>query len=389
MPNKPQMMLQHRMNMQAGSDTAELLIYSEICAPGWKWSYDDKTAADFDRALKDAREKGAMKLTVRINSPGGDVCQAMAMRGMLMHADFEEITVAIEGMCASAATLLGMLPNVHVTMLEGSEYMIHNPMTGCWGQARDLEAAVQRLRNTESEVCSIYAARSGQSEEQIRSWMDAETWFTAGGAHSAGFVDEVISAEPMVASASPAMMEAMRAIYAHIPDSIREEHISNGKPQETSAAGKPTEHNDRHEEERQVELNQATMENLREENPSLLESIMQAGANAERERMQEIDDMTEPGFEAMAAEAKKNGTSPMEFMKQVAAAKRENKARELQQGAAFMAQRQKETAAAASVTGGAAEDGEDMSEADEIEAHAKKVAEYAKSMRSNGDNGMF
>ena len=137
-----------------------------------------------------------------------------------------------------------------------------------------------------------------------------------------------------------------------------------------------------------MELNQATMENLREENPSLLESIMQAGANAERERMQEIDDMTEPGFEAMAAEAKKNGTSPLEFMKQVAAAKRENKARE-QQGAAFMAQRQKETAAAAGVTGGAAEDGEGMSEADEIEAHAKKVAEYAKSMRSNGDNGMF
>ncbi|MBQ8507211.1 MAG: Clp protease ClpP [Clostridia bacterium] len=391
MPNRERMVLKHRLAMQAGSDSAEIMIYSEIASPGWKWSMDDKTAADFDREIKKALENGAKKLRIRINSPGGDVNQAVAMRGMLMNAGFEEIEVAIEGMCASAATLFSTLPDVHVTMLEGSEFMIHNPMTGCWGQAWELESAATRLRNTEKEVRAMYAKRSGQDDAQIRAWMDAETWFTAGQARDAGFVDEIIAAEPMIACASPALMAAMRAMYAHIPDTIREEaedSISNGNPPESSA-GAPTEHNDHHEEERQVELNQATMENIREENPQLYESIMQAGQNAERERMQQIDDMTEPGYEEMAAEAKKNGTSPMDFMKQVAAAKRDKKAAEQQRGTQFMASRQQETAPAAAVTGGAAEDGKAMTEDEEIEAHAKKVAAFAASMRAGNSGSMF
>ena len=366
-------MLRHSMQMRDGDDAADILIYSEICPPGWKWSADDKTAADFDRALKEAREKGAKKLCIRINSPGGDVNQAMAMRGMLMHADFEEIDIAIEGMCASAATLIGMLPNVHVTMLEGSEYMIHNPMSGCWGQAKDMESTALRLRNTEKEVCAIYAKRCGREEDEIRGWMDAETWFTAGQAKENGFVDEVISAEPAVACVSGDMMAVMRGMYMHIPESIREKEVSNGTPKAA-----PTENKKGHKEENRVELNQATLENLREENPDLYAAVMKAGADAEQARIQEIDELTEPGYEEMAEQAKKDGTSPMEYMKKLAAAKREKKAAEKQKGAEMLEQRKQETAPGSAVPGSAAGDGK--TGIDEIEECAKEMAGYGKAM---------
>ena len=368
-----ELMLASRMEMQAGNDTAEIMIFSEICPPGWKWSSDDKTAADFDRALKDAREQGAKKLSVRINSPGGDVNQAMSMRGMLMHADFEEIAVSIEGICASAATLIGMLPNVHVSMVEGSEYMIHNPMTRCYGQARDMESAAQRLRNTEKEVGSIYARRSGKDETQIRSWMDAETWFTAQQAQEAGFVDEVISAEPMTACVSAQMMHAMRGIYMHIPEGIREMEVSTGAPA-------PTENKETHKEETKVELNTATLENLREENPELYQQVMQAGAAAEQERISQIDELTEPGYEEMAEQAKKDGISPMEYMKLLAKAKREKKEAEAGMGQQMLEKRKQETTPANGVPGSAAPEGKTMTEEEEQDAYVKEMIAYGREM---------
>ena len=371
-----EMMLSSRMEMQAGSDTAEIMIFSEICPPGWKWSADDKTAADFDRSLKEAREKGARKLSIRINSPGGDVNQAMAMRGMLLYADFEEITVCIEGICASAATLIGMLPTVHVSMIEGGEYMIHNPVCGCWGQAKDMESAAQRLRNTEHELHGIYAKRCGREEAQIREWMDAETWFTAQQAQEAGFVDEIIAAEPMAACVSTEMLAAMRGSYTHLPANIR---VSDGASPEASTENKGTK------EETKVELNTATMENLRTENPELYRQVMQAGAAAEQARISEIDELTEPGYEEMAEKAKKDGISPMEYMKRLAKAKRDKRENEAQQGAQMMQQRRQETAAASAIPGSAAPEGKGMTEDEEISALAKEMSGYGRMMLGAGD----
>ena len=69
--------LGYSVRMEAeNSDTAEIMLYGQIVEDGpkwWKWSEEDKSAADFDKAVKEVREKGAKKLLLRINSPGG-VC---------------------------------------------------------------------------------------------------------------------------------------------------------------------------------------------------------------------------------------------------------------------------------------------------------------------------
>ena len=128
------------------------------------------------------------------------------------------------------------------------------------------------------------------------------------------------------------------------------------------------------------EIKDISAEELRAENPALFTQVQQAAVTAERERLSDIDALTDPGYEDLAEQAKANGTSAMDFHKQLIAAKK-------QRGADFMAARKQETTPAAQVTGGAPESGK--TEEQEIEDFAKSVAGYAKDYAPGGNDGMF
>ena len=196
--------LGYSVSMLAGN-SAEVSLYGEIIADmpeEWKWSAEDKSAADFKKAIDEVRKNGANSLLLRINSPGGVCTEAVAMRSILASAGFDEITVRIEGLCASAATVLATIPGAYVEIAEGSEYMIHNPWGMAIGNANEIERTVDRLRNIEEMTRTFYAMRTGADEEQIKEWMDNETWFTAKEAVECGFADELLSAEPETAIAA-------------------------------------------------------------------------------------------------------------------------------------------------------------------------------------------
>lgn len=442
--------LAYSVQMKSGTDdTAEMMLYGEIIPDmpeGWKWSKEDKSAADFDKAVKSIKEKGAKKLLLRINSPGGVCTEAVAMRAILANAGFNEVNIRIEGLCASAATDIATLPGAHVAITEGSEYMIHNPWTIAMGNADDFEHAIERLRNIEKTSRQFYAAKSGQSDEQIKEWMDAETWFTAEQAVENGFCDELLKAEkeaPIAACVSSREMAVMRSLYHAIPDGI-EEKVDDlppeaEKPAETSVtlpktyadggyitdsirlfgdnaqefigrlptvagidatlsgmcedakpavlttvrhgkpdSGEPSEINQTQEVDT-MDIKELTMEELREGNPALIEQIKQEAVNSERERLSDIDALTIPGYEEMAEQAKANGTSVMDFQKQIVAAMKKK-------GESFLASRQTETAPAQEVIGGEpAHDDEDQT----VNAMAKEIAEYAESFTASAADGMF
>lgn len=376
--------LRYDLSMSAGkSDLAEIMIYSDIVS--WKWNENDPemTAADFDKLLKDAKAKGATKLRLRINSPGGAVYQAVAMRTMLMNADFEEMTVSIEGLCASAATLLCCVPGARVSISEGSEYMIHNPSTVAWGTAAYFEKTAERLRRMEGEFAAIYAKRSGKSEEDIRRMMDEESWMTAKDAVENGFCDELIDGEEIAACASEEQMDAMRRMYARIPEAVCV--ARTGRKEEVSNAGEPSaaenKQNPMKEDETGMdgkEIKDITMQELEAQNPALVSEVIAK----ERERVQEIDDLTPAGYEKMAADAKANGTSAADYLKMIVKAQKEK-------GTAYMSSRREETKAAAEVKGGDAGDNDKgKSKEDEVEAFAGEVADMVKGMAS-GEGGMY
>lgn len=368
------------------SDTAEMMLYGEIIPDmpdAWKWSKEDKSAADFDKAVKEIREKGATKLLLRINSPGGVCTEAVAMRSILVNAGFDEINIRIEGMCASAATDIATLPGAHVTISEGSEYMIHCPWCFAMGNANELEHTIERLRNIEQMSRGFYMTRTGQSEEQIKEWMDAETWFTAEQAVEYGFCDEVEGAKetPAAACVTNRVMATMRGLYKAVPENIAVEQEKDTVSNEAPTAGVSSEIKSHEQEEKAMEPKDITMEQLTAENPALLEQIRQAAVNEERQRLDDIDALTMPGYEEMAAKAKANGTSAMDFQKELVAAMK-------QKGNDFLQNRQQETAPAQNVAGGEPK-ASAKSEAEEIADNAKEIAEYAKNFTNMQTDGMF
>lgn len=367
-----------QFKMQAENEDAEVMIYSSIASDTF-WG-DETTPQEFDKALKDARKSGAKRLNIRINSPGGEVYSAVAMRSMVINAGFDAVRVMIEGLCASAATLFATIPDAHVVIAEGSEFMIHNPMTIAIGSAEEMERTADHLHRMEEQFHEMYAKKTGRSETEIKDWMDAETWFTAKEAVENGFADELLEAEPIAASITTRDMRVMMDIYKAIPTAIavRDEEISNGVPD----AGTPTEINDE-EETVSMDIKDITQEQLLAENPALVEEIQQAALTAERQRLEDIDAITPPvaEYQAMAEEAKRNGTSFTDYQKALVAAQKQKAAEHLEA-------RQRETAPAKNVTGGAAEESNKNDE-DEIRKAAEDVARFAMNYRGTADGGMY
>jgi len=368
-----------RFNMKADGDEAEVMVYSEIANE--KWWGDETTTGDFDKALKEARKNGATKLNVRINSGGGEVYAAVAMRSMIINAGFDSVRVMIEGLCASAATLFATVPGAHVVIAEGSEFMIHNPMTITWGNAEEIMKTVDHLHKMEEQFHGMYAAKTGATEDTIKAWMDAETWFTAKEACDYGFCDELLTSEPVAACVTAQEMGVMKDIYKAVPEGIAIKDtsptptVSNGTP----VAGAPTEINNHEEEDSHMDIKDINLDQLRADNPALVDEIVQGAVSAERQRIEDIDALTLPGYEAMAEQAKANGTSAMDFQKQVVQAQK-------QKGKDFITNRQKETAPAANVPGASAQSGK--SEEQEIMDNAKEIAAYAQEI-SNRNESMF
>lgn len=375
--------------MNGSSDTAEVKIYGEIIEDGprwWKWSEEDKSAAEFDKAIKEIREQGADNLLLRINSPGGIVREAVAMRSILGNAGFDTVNIRIEGMCASAATIIATIQGAHVSIAEGSQHMIHNPRTYAAGTADEIESAVERLRGTEQTMRELYAKRTGQEENQIKEWLDAETWFTAKQAVEFGFADEVLEADlssgmPIVACVSKRAMETMKGLYKAIPEQIATMGEPKKGPEKNNSNGKPSGIKKQNEEAHNMELNTITMDQLKEGNPELMQQIQQSAVEEERTRLADIDALTLPGYEDLAKQAKENGTSAADFQKQIVAEVRKK-------GDDFIRNRQQETGAANNIIGGAPAGKND--EAQEIQNTAKEIAAYASEYTGDkGNKGMY
>ena len=158
-------------------------------------------------------------------------------------------------------------------------------------------------------------------------------------------------------------MAVMKGMYRRIPENriailentenaekTADENISNG-PEAVAAAGTTENKNTRREDNNMADPKNMTQEELRAENPELCNALMQSAIQAERQRIQDIDDLTLDGeeYRQMADQAKKDGTSAADFQKKIVAYQRA-------QRKAFMDSRKTETAPAEQVKGGAAED---------------------------------
>lgn len=170
-------------NLDTG--TAEVLIYDEI-DPYWGVS-----AAGFAR---DLAKIDADQITVRINSPGGDVYEGIAILNTL-RGHKARITTVIDGLAASAASFIAMA-GAEVVICRNAEMMIHDASMYAHGNAEEMRKHVEMLDRVSDNIATIYAERAGGTAEEWRAVMQAETWFSAAEAVAAGLADRIETAQP-------------------------------------------------------------------------------------------------------------------------------------------------------------------------------------------------
>jgi len=166
----------------------EITIYDVIGSDGFGGGF---TAKRMDAALRSIGAKS--DVTVKINSPGGDVFEGVAIFNALkMHEG--AVDVEVMGIAASAASFIAMAGD-SVRMQRGSMLMIHNSWGLVIGNRHDLFRTGEVLGKIDDAMAGIYADRTGAPRIEIAKMMDNETFLQAEEAVKMGFVDEAIEAE--------------------------------------------------------------------------------------------------------------------------------------------------------------------------------------------------
>ena len=316
----------------ADGTSAELLLYGDISDRSW-WG-DEVTPKQF---ADDLNKLGAVsEITVRINSGGGDVFAAQAI-GNLLEQHKAAVTARIDGLCASAATIIACHCG-KVIAANDSIYMVHPVRMGVFGyvdetRLKEYQAALDTIRES---ILSLYVKKTGRGKEELAGWMDATSWWTSAEAKENGFVDELTDSGEQAVVEDRNGMLFVNSVSMNLPIDKAPEFLRNSltaantvsRPINTASAETST----KTKEEKKVEIK--TVDDLRREYPALVDQIEQAAAqkaeNNERQRIQDIEEMAIPGTEAVTAEAK--------FIKPVSASDYAKSAMKLirNQGAAMM-----------------------------------------------------
>nr|DAW28102.1 MAG TPA: Putative ATP dependent Clp protease [Caudoviricetes sp.] len=330
-------------NLADDGEKAELLLYGDISERSW-WedAATPKRFADDLAALGDVKE-----ITVYINSGGGDVFAANTI-GNMLERNAATVTVHIDGLCASAATIVACHADKVVAAADSS-YMIHPVSMGIcdYLTAEDMKNCLKALETIRSNIIALYAKKSGKTEDECAKWMDETNWWTSAEAKEKGFVDEVDDdAEDSVVENRGGVLFvnsiSMNTPFSEAPNFVRSRVMdkTTPRPENTPPAEQPG--SKTHGEAKDMEIK--TTNDLRAAYPDLVASIENDAAAAERTRIQEIEDATMPGAENLATEAK--FTKPVDsatFAKNYIASM---KAKQKEQSASYL--KQAENAANAS-----------------------------------------
>lgn len=171
-------------------EEGEIKVYGEIAKYPWK-EYGETSAFLFTEELN--LLKNVKRINLRINSPGGNVFEAQTMYNSLKQFAKDrgiEVVTFIEGVAASAATLLALAAD-KIKIGEGCLFMIHNPSICTSGYSNELRKAADLLDKIKENILDIYEKKSSLSREDIAQKMNEETWFTAKEAVEVGFADEI------------------------------------------------------------------------------------------------------------------------------------------------------------------------------------------------------
>ncbi len=290
--------------------SGELLLYGSIAGEK-SWYGDEVTPKEFAAEL--SALGNVSDITVRINSGGGDVFAAVEI-GNLLEQHPANVTARIGGVCASAATVIACHCN-KVIAANDSTYMVHPVSMYCgYANAADLQKCMEALATIKENIINLYAKKTGRNKDEVAGWMDATSWWTGSQAKEHGFVDELTDngEDAVVENRSGVLFVnsvSMNIPFAEAPKFVQDSLTAKDTAGQ-SANPKPAGQPEKQQEVQDMDPKDSikTVDDLRKVFPTLVDQIEQAATeaatNAERVRIQRIEDMALPGSEKLAAEAK-------------------------------------------------------------------------------------
>lgn len=194
------------------------------------WSDDEVIDA---KSVREALDEVNDDILIKLNSLGGDVFEGIEIYNYIKDHS-SHITVEVTGAAASAATFILAGADEKIMNI-GTTLMIHEAATLAWGNKKDIQKVLNSLDTIDGSLVSIYVEQTGQSVEQIESWMDEEKWFSAEEAVEHGFADSVKREEvneDLIDNKAPIDITAMvqQAVVAAMAE--YEKPVANDKPKE-------------------------------------------------------------------------------------------------------------------------------------------------------------
>lgn len=173
-----------KLAVNATGNTGEVLIYDAIGSSFWGDSTDAKSFA------AEISDLDVTELTVRVNSPGGDAFDGVAIMNALKRHP-AKVTAYVDGLAASAASVIVIGGADEVVMCEGAQIMIHDAMVWAAGNAEELGKAAAMVDKLSNDMAGIYARKAGTPRDEWRESMREESWFSAEESVAVGLADRI------------------------------------------------------------------------------------------------------------------------------------------------------------------------------------------------------
>ncbi len=183
--------------LEANSDELEINMYGEVVEsiPVDWWTGEPVSGLficekDFLEDLDKYKDKS--RITVRINSVGGDLYAGLAIANRIKDLKAEVITVA-DALCASAAVAIYQAGNTR-RLYSGSQIMIHEPSCRLFGRydVQGINKVKMQLEAGKKSIIEAYRERTGRTSEDLERMITGDCWMTGKEAVDEGFADEVI-----------------------------------------------------------------------------------------------------------------------------------------------------------------------------------------------------
>lgn len=181
------------------NEEAQILLFDYI-----GWPYNDPR--DLIHALSEMGD-----VTIRINSPGGDVFDgASIFNALTSHKG--KVTTRIEGLAASIASVIAMA-GAKVQAYDNTMLMIHNAWTCMCGNQYEMRDTADLLEKVDGNILDAYQKKTKMAKRDITEMMKNTTWMTAKEAKEKGFVDVIVDGKSV-------KNDFNLSIFANFPEEI-------------------------------------------------------------------------------------------------------------------------------------------------------------------------